>query len=859
MDGQFAGLSNELSAVGVNLNITGREEHVPEIERYIRTIKERVRSVYNSLPFKKIPQVMIAELVSYCNFWMNAFPKPDGISTTISPRTIITGRHVDYQKHCKIEFGEYVQTHEEHDNTMRPRTIGAISLRPTGNAQGTHLFYNLNTGRVIARNKWTALPMPIEVIERLNELGKHMTMNPTEESDDLLDEPTVEGTTNPEVPLQPYIANDVNADTNPNKEREVTLETPTDLNDDINSTEIDIEENSQMESGLNDHNDNTELEQSNLEETMNERYGVRNSEYDLRPRRMRDYSHLHTTLEHTCMTQYNLKKGLEKFGAEGISAVEEELKQLDTRDVFTPVFVNEMSPDEKRESLPYLMFLKQKRSGHIKGRGCADGRRQRIYSKKEEASSPTVAIESVFLTCLIDASENRDIATVDIPGAFLQADMDETVHVKLAGTMVDILLRLNPTKYQAYITYENDNKALYVRLNKALYGTLRAALLFWRKLTAQLQEWEFTINPYDWCVANKHINGSQCTIIWHVDDLKISHIDATVVTEIIGKISDVFGNEAPLTIRRGKKHDYLGMELDFTQKGKVVINMEKYIHEILEEAPIDMEGMANTPAGNHLFQINNKNPEKLDRATAEIFHTLVAKLLFVSKRGRPDIQLPVSFLTTRVREPDIDDYRKLSRVIRYLRSTLHILLTLERNNLHGIEWWVDASYGCHSDMRSHTGGIMSMGKGATYATSTRQKLNTKSSTEAELVAVNDVLPQIIWTKNFLHHQGLETLDNTLYQDNRSAILLEKNGRGSSSKRTRHIDIRYFFIKDRVDKQEVTIAYCATEKMLADYFTKPLQGRLFTRTRDIIMNRQDNITACDATLTGMPASHRSVLD
>jgi hypothetical protein len=503
--------------------------------------------------------------------------------------------------------------------------------------------------------------------------------------------------------------------------------------------------------------------------------------------------------------------------------------------------------------------LKQKRSGQIKGRGCADGRRQRIYNKKEDVTSPTVAVESVFLTCLIDASENRDIATVDIPGAFLQADMDETVHIKLVGTMVDILLKLNKAKYGAYITHEHDKKTLYVRLNKALYGTLRAALLFWKKLTAQLQEWEFTINPYDWCVANKYINGSQCTIIWHVDDLKISHVDANVVTEIIGKISDVFGNEAPLTIRRGRKHDYLGMELDFTQKGKVVVNMEKYIHGILDEAPSDMEGVATTPAGNHLFRINNENPERLDQATKDNFHTMVAKLLFLAKRGRPDIQLPVSFLTTRVKDPDIDDYRKLARVIKYLRNTLHMMLTLERNNLHGIEWWIDASYGCHNDMRSQTGGIMTMGKGATYATSVRQKINTRSSTEAELVAVNDVLPQVIWTRNFLQHQGLEIFNNTLYQDNRSAILLEKNGRGSSSKRTRHIDIRYFFIKDRVDKQEITIEYCATEKMLADFLTKPLQGRLFNQARDTIMNRKETTTTDNATQPSMSVSHRSVLD
>jgi hypothetical protein len=129
-----------------------------------------------------------------------------------------------------------------------------------------------------------------------------------------------------------------------------------------------------------------------------------------------------------------------------------------------------------------------------------------------------------------------------------------------------------------------------------------------------------------------------------------------------------------------------------------------------------------------------------------------------------------------------------------------------------MKWWVDASFACHPDMRSQTGAIMSLGNGAAYATSTRQKLNTRSSTEAELMAVNNILPQILWTRNFMISQGFEIHENTFLQDNRSAMLLESNGRGSSSKRTRHIDVRYFFVKDKVDKGEVKIEHCSTNKM-----------------------------------------------
>jgi hypothetical protein len=112
--------------------------------------------------------------------------------------------------------------------------------------------------------------------------------------------------------------------------------------------------------------------------------------------------------------------------------------------------------------------------------------------------------------------------------------------------------------------------------------------------------------------------------------------------------------------------------------------------------------------------------------------------------------------------------------------------------------------------------VMTLEKGVAYATSTRQNLNTRSSTEAELVAVNEIMPQILWSRNFLMYQGIDVQENLIYQDNKSAILMENNGRGSSSKRTRHINIRYFFVKDIIEKGEVRVQYCNTENMIADF-------------------------------------------
>ena len=148
--------------------------------------------------------------------------------------------------------------------------------------------------------------------------------------------------------------------------------------------------------------------------------------------------------------------------------------------------------------------------------------------------------------------------------------------------------------------------------------------------------------------------------------------------------------------------------------------------------------------------------------------------------------------------------------------------------------FVDVAYAVHHDMRSHTGGGLSLGRGLIHAKSSKQKLNTKSSTESEVVGTSDYLSQMIWVKVFLEEQGYKLKKNILYQDNQSAIRLEKNGRMSCGQKSRHINIRFFWVTDRVKNEDLTIEYCPTDVMVADFFTKLLQGAVFHKFREVIM-------------------------
>lgn len=231
-----------------------------------------------------------------------------------------------------------------------------------------------------------------------------------------------------------------------------------------------------------------------------------------------------------------------------------------------------------------------------------------------------MATELIFLTTLIDVLEGRDVAIIDVPGAFIQADMDELVHVHFNGKMLDLLLEIDAEMYRLCIVQEGKEQVMYVELLKALYGTVWAAQLFWEQLSGKLLEWGFMPNPYDLCIMNKMIEGKQLTVAWHVDDLKASHMLSTMVDQFIEDMESEFGKETPINKSCRKVHDYLRMRLDFLKPGEVTVTMIDYIKAILHVAPKDMHGRAVTLAVTHLFQSDSTNPVYLteDRTTTYV-------------------------------------------------------------------------------------------------------------------------------------------------------------------------------------------------------------------------------------------------
>ena len=203
--------------------------------------------------------------------------------------------------------------------------------------------------------------------------------------------------------------------------------------------------------------------------------------------------------------------------------------------------------------------------------------------------------------------------------------------------------------------------------------------------------------------------------------------------------------------------------------------------------------------------------------------------MYISTRTRQDLLTTISFLSKRACNPTQENCRRLQRALHYLDNTKTQRLRLDMATSMTIRTYIDASFAVHSNFKSHTGICITMGIGCFYANSTGQKINATSSCQAELIALAKGLQQSIYSSYFSAGQGYKIPPIIVNQDNQSTIKLICNGK-SNSELTKHIQIGYYSVKDLIDRGLITIEYCPTEFMIADFFTQPLQGILFNQMR-----------------------------
>lgn len=300
-----------------------------------------------------------------------------------------------------------------------------------------------------------------------------------------------------------------------------------------------------------------------------------------------------------------------------------------------------------------------------------------------------------------------------------------------------------------WIAYTLEDGTSLAEAVGALYGLIESGALWNEDVVELFLALKFTQSMHDPCVFYK----PGIRVVLYVDDLYITYDDDDSLEELRFTVLYKFGGEFKYPV--DDTVEFLGMKFKTINKG-INITMPDRINDVTQ----DIQGTSTTPATPNLFDID-ENAKEIDPVDKAKFHTLVAKLLYISKRVRPDILLAVNFLTTRVQDPRQDDWNKLFRVLKYINGSKSRGLTLRIGESVFVHAYIDASYGSHqTDGKSHSGAVIGIGDAiAILAKSTKQKVVTKSSTEAELIAVTDIIGDVLDLKGFVEEMGYQVNGN----------------------------------------------------------------------------------------------------
>ena len=767
------------------------------------------------------------------------------------PVVAMQGRKVNFKHDLPTAFCDYLLVKVSGMRPEEPQAVGALALLPRGTPNAAVQCLNLATGRIMTTHNYEIQPMPQDVVVLMNRLAESNPL-PSIDKEILVDVTPMDEGERAEVA---QVIKEFQTDKRPllpvNQESQEEVAPTTVHTDPLQDRGAD-----ELTSGPGGPHADPETETEAVPDLVHDEDDddtsptvpdIRGHPYDLRTRRSRHVYLMQEQLgkrmerlpkapssrQVNRVFQLSLRKAMKNTPESAIKAATLEVLQMYDKSVYQGVLWQDIPEQHRDKVIPSFMFLRDKFGADgawekLKARLVAGGNFQ-IRDPNDPNSSPTASTASIFALATLAAAEGRSVATMDIGGAYLNADMSgDNVYMKLDSRIAAINTIIDP----AFKRFVRPDGTALVKVLKALYGCVQSGKLWYKHFSEFLLSLGFERNPVEECVFNKvDDQGNAITLALFVDDLFIAANDPDDIAWLHRALRDQFGE---VTFHEGLVHSYLGMEFDFRKLGQVEVSMRGYIDKVLEEWTDYLHGQpVTTPAAESIFQV--RDSPALGPEHRKKFHHTVAQLLYLENRIKPELAVAIGFLTTRVQCSSQDDWRKLIRVVRYVSENRDVGIILRPGGLGRLVAYIDASYGTHPDGKSHSGSVVMMGAALQLAKSQKQKIVTKSSAESEYVALSDMLGEGFHLCEFWKGLGYDLAPLLVYQDNQAAMALAAKGKSTSS-RTKHIAIRYFWIKERIDSGEVELEYLPTQQMLADLLTKPLQGELFVRLRDTILGQ-----------------------
>ena len=531
-----------------------------------------------------------------------------------------------------------------------------------------------------------------------------------------------------------------------------------------------------------------------------------------------------------------------------------ELRTLIEKRTIHPVMHEDISIIEMQKRILTRLFTIVKRDGTVKSRAVS-GAKGKPQSSEDVVNrwAPTVKFESVFMGLRVALREQRHISTIDFTAAFLNAKIPDQVTpegiqfrriLEITPDMVELILQIKP-EWATYVCTGRGKQgtankgSIFFVIDRALYGLIEASFAWHTELNSTLIEMGFEQSESDPCVYHSYQNGDRTSIVVYVDDLLIMAKSAARTDEIrnflLTKYGKTDGKDGITWHDFNEKNelDYLNVQIQRRQdeQGKTIayeLHQTDYANNIIKDL-----GLKDTqspfeptvlPYTHELFKVSSDS-RPLDKDEAKFYATAIGKLLYTSSKVRPILALPVSFLSKRMKCPTEEDMMKLKRVLFWLRKHPGGGLTITDDMHEPLEIyvWADASDNCHHDAKGHTGIFISIGNqegSPVYYMSKVQTLVSRSSTEAELIAVYKAIPRALWAMEAMTEWGYPQESVNVYQDNIATILASHDGNKPFSALS-HMNRRFFNCRQYIQAGTIKMPHCDTRSMLADPLTKPM--------------------------------------
>ena len=525
---------------------------------------------------------------------------------------------------------------------------------------------------------------------------------------------------------------------------------------------------------------------------------------------------------------------------EWLQAIRTELQSIKERGCFIDIDETKLIPKDRIIDSKLVFDIRYNPDGSIKKFKCrlvARGDKQ-PWQTYDQTYADTMTSKSVNILLSIIADQDLEMSKLDVKTAFLNSPLNEELYLRRPKGVDDSYMKP------------------IVKLQKCIYGLKQAAKAWQDLLDSHLRSIGFTRLISDNCTYVRGTPSSANYMILgvYVYDILIG----SKCTSDIDWFLKSFDGKFELEVEHNPT-SYLGLELIRNRIEKTIQLLQRgYIKQMIDRFHVDTtKKRSHTPLSSYTNKVNNSidnNPlvtalidqRLLNEQNKQLYQQKVGSLMYLAQKTRHDIQFAVNMLSIKTSKPTNADMLDADRVLRYVAETIDLPMIIRGGNGLQLYAMVDASYGIHQDRKSHTGIsiYLTPGSASILSISKKQKCVCLSSTESEYVGVCDAFKHVSWCRMFLEEIGFKQSQPTIvYEDNLSAIHMLVNGNDKG--KTKHIDIRYHYIREKIINEEIMVKHLPTENMISDIFTKALNREQFQYLRNLLMGIDTNVIGVSA--------------